>query len=161
MASKEVLHKLKVTTYVAPISADTQAKMRATNAIDSKNYEGNMFVLNLGVLAADIDWTFQLYDSDVSVSDAGAACGKADVIVAVSDNDSTVIGKVDTNRKLTLTAAADGGRCVMFAYIGSKRWIRLVGTSAGPKTGVMAITAVQSRFRYQGRHGLHAAMTVA
>jgi hypothetical protein len=155
MGTKERLHEMMVTSYLAPIASVKTADMAVTNALDTEGFESNMFVLQLGIVAADCDYVVKMYESNTSKTDAGTQVAVADMIVAVSDNDAGTIAKIDANGVLTLSAAADGARAIMFAYKGAKRWIRLVATSTGGKSAVVSMIAIQGDFRYRGRAGLY------
>ena len=164
MGIKEDLHKLMISKWIAPVNLATPtATVAAVVNLDTQGYESNMFVLEMGVIAADVNWVIQLWEADAAGAEgaSGAAvCKPEDVIFAVSDNSDTVMDKyvkvAATSNTLTLSAQADGARSVMFAYTGSKRYIRLLITSAGDKAGLASVLAVQGHFRYAGRGGLYA-----
>jgi hypothetical protein len=160
MATKEDLHKMKFTPLMVPKATTDTASLLHTLALDTKGYESNMLIVTLGAVT-DCDYVMRLYESDVSAADVAGAtctvCDHSDVIVAVSDNDATVLAKIpDTTKVATLTVTADSSRSFMFAYIGDKRWIRVHSTTAGSKAGFMSVMGVQGHFRYQGRAGIHA-----
>jgi hypothetical protein len=163
MGNKEELHELKFSTWIAPVNLATPtATVAAVVNVDTQNYESTLFVLDLGVIAADVNWVIQVWDADAAGAEgaSGAAvCVPNDVIFAVSDNSALVAAKyvevANTSQTLTLSAAADGGRAVMFAYKGSKRYARLHITSAGDKAGLAGVTVIQGHTRYQGRGGIH------
>jgi hypothetical protein len=154
MVNKGILEDIKITKLLAPISVNATADW---TRIDTVNYESCLVVVDLGVVAADIDWVLTLKDNNTSTATAGDAVdGSAGLARwVVSDKSATVLAKFDTDGVLTLSAAADGGRLVMWEYYGPKRFVGVSVTSAGGKAGIVGVTAIQSHPRYQGREGLH------
>lgn len=160
MAMKEDLHKLKITGMVGPISEAPGTKMTTTataNCLDTKNYESNMLVLTIGA-AGVTNAVFTLYENDTSTATQGTAVTGRDVIFAVDNDSTTWLGTTSaglfSDATGTLTATTDPvGRTFMFAYTGTKRYVRLVA-SAGSSLSY-SLHSVQGHFRYQGRDGLH------
>jgi hypothetical protein len=157
MATKEDLHKLKIKPWYAPIGENKTSPVAALSALDTAGFESNMFVLVTGELTGSATYVISLYESDTGGSDVGAMVKPEDVIFAVDDNNDVTLDEyvvvAGTSQVLT-TTTSDDGRAMMWAYIGSKRYIRLHIT--GTDVGVLGVISVQGHFRYPGRLGLHA-----
>lgn len=154
MVNKGILEDIKITKLLAPISVNATANW---TRIDTTGYESCLIVVDLGVVAADIDWVLTLKDNDTSAATAGTAVdGSAGFTRwVVSDKSATVLAKFDADGVLTLSAAADGGRLIMWEYYGASRYVGISVTSAAGKAGIVGVTAIQSHPRYQGREGIH------
>jgi hypothetical protein len=160
MAIKERLHEMYIQPMGTPVSTagSSLSTTNTTYCLDTLGFESNMIVVFVG--AGSSDWAIGLQDTDTSTSTAGTAVTGKDVIFAVDDNDATVIGTssaagqwVQSTGVLTSTASSITGRVLMFAYVGKKRYVRLVATS-GSASLVASVISIQGDFRYRGRAGL-------
>lgn len=126
-------HSLKVVDALTAkvVNDDTEG----TGAdIDTIGYNSCLIVANVGVsgdtLAADLDHNFKLEHADDDGSGApdtyAAVTSAADVVGATPDSSTGVFQTID--------AAAEDPAVLKVAYVGPKRWVRLVDDTAGTHT---------------------------
>jgi len=118
-----------------------------TTSIATAGYKATAFILTVANDGATPDWVMQLYESDVSVTDAGTAVVDGDMIVHGISQDGTAF--VDTKISagvLTMTNSTDEHYTYVFVYTGRAQWVRLQCIS-GTKTNTMALTVLKFRKR--------------
>jgi hypothetical protein len=151
MSQKDLLRRLAVSVkfdYTSVTNAAAFNTAHTTTCVDTQGYETNMYLLMLHTAAVTDNYVFTLNETDVSVTDAGTACGTGDVITVVDDNDATIKAKISAAGVLTTTAAStDNGHAYIFEYLGNKRWIKLVAT-VGAVTIPMTLFVIQSAPRH-------------
>jgi len=74
--------------YTSVTNAAAFNTAHTTTCVDTQGYETNMYLLMLHTAAVTDNYVFTLNETDVSVTDAGTACGTGDVITVVDDNDA-------------------------------------------------------------------------
>ena len=113
-----------------------------TTNLDTEGFETNMFLLTVNTIGNTPDYVFKVYETDVSVTDAGTAADAANVIAVRSDDTNTKI----TGGVITETANADEGKMYIIEYAGCARWIRLQCTT-GTKTATFGLQTLQMHAR--------------
>ena len=151
MTMKELGHRLQIENKVRPISVANAAAFNAaftTTNVDTIGCEGVMFILQFGDDNATPDYVFELFDTDVSATDAGTICAAGSVAVhghtaagAYSDAEAPAATGV-----LTTTNNASEDLCYTLEYIGNKRWVR-VQCPTGTKTNHVSCVVVKSDLR--------------
>lgn len=147
---REILHKSQFEMKVPPITCANAAAFNTahtTTNVDTLGCEAVTFLLSIGGSAQTPDYVFELFDTNVSVTDAGAICAAADVIVhshgALGAINATSEAKcVASTGVLTMTANADESTTYSFTYIGAKRWVRLQ-CPTGTKTEIFSVVVVK------------------
>jgi hypothetical protein len=152
MVMKDLIHKLQIENKVRPTSCVNTAAFNTaftTTSVDTQGCEGVVFLLNFNNADASPDYVFQLYDSDTSVTDAGAICAAADVIVRAHGATPGAATELTAQAKipaatgvLTMTTSDDEDNVYSFTYIGPKRWVRLQST-VGTKTEIMSCIVIK------------------
>jgi len=150
MASKDIFHALDVAvpTYAGagPLVSCTDAAAFNTQfatSMDMQGYEGGMMVLYFADISNAVVYTFQVFESDTSATDAGTAVTDANQVTCHRD-DNTNTEWSATTATLTLTGAASENHTYTFQYTGNKRWAQLTcGAGAGEDftPGVLYIRA--------------------
>jgi hypothetical protein len=167
MATKEDLHKLKISQIIAPQTGTPNAVLTTTYAaMDTQGYESNMLALSFGTgQGTDIILAMNAQDTDTTT--AGVTVTGRDVIFAVADNTAAYLGTgtlanniypavgqwVQSTGTLTATTAPNN-KTFLFAYTGTKRYIRITA-SVGATSAPLNVLGIQGHFRYRGRGGLY------
>ena len=145
MSQIDELRRMKLGLKFETISCANAAAFNTahtTTNLDTQGFETNMFLLTVNTIGNTPDYVFKIYETDVSVTDAGSAAAAANVIAVRSDNTNTKI----TSGVLTETANGDEGKLYIFEYTGDARWIRLQCT-VGTKTATFGLQTLQMHAR--------------
>lgn len=136
MAKRDLKNNLKVTQLLDP---DTVTSDTATAAVDMQGYDSLMLVVAVGAsgdtLSGSLYTELEVQHSD-SPSSGFAACADADILDAITGNNTGTFAKIDD--------AAEDDAAYKVSYIGNKRYVKVninvSGThSNGTPIGVVAI----------------------
>jgi hypothetical protein len=145
MSQKDELRRMKFGVKFETLSVANAAAFNTahtTTNLDTQGFETNMFLLTVNTIGNTPDYVFKIYESDVSVTDAGTAASADDVIAVRSDNTNTKI----TGGVITETVNGDEGKMYIIEYTGCARWIRLQCTT-GTKTATFGLQTLQMHAR--------------
>ena len=161
MGVKKFLNNLAggtIENKVRPTSCVQAAGFNAahtTTSIATKGYGAIVFVLTIAADAAGPDWRFCLFESNVSVTDAGAQVAPEDVIVHGLNAAGTAFSDAKcpaTTGLLTMNHNDDEALTWIFVYNGNAKWVRLQAT-VGTKTNIMAVTVIKTKAKAPLRWG--------
>lgn len=156
MGTKTLLDNLAAGTVVAKVKSVSCANAAAfntaftTTSIATAGYDAIVFILTVANDDSTPDYVFSLYESNVSITDAGAAVLDGNVIAHGLNAAGTAFSDTKiASGVLTMTHNDDEDLTYIWVYKGSAKWVRLqctVGTKTNHFTCVVLKTNSRAPF---------------